>query len=211
MGAEYTSPMGLEANCKVRYDGQVSRGKALLETKELIFRGEFRLTIPFQEIRSAEARGGELHVNSVAAAAVFELGPQAEKWAIKILNPKSLLDKLGVKPDSRVVVLGVRDETFLADLSARVPAVAKRKVKESDLIFLAAEKREALEQLGLLQDFLKPNGGIWVVYPKGRKEITENDVRAAGKSVGLVDVKVAGFSDTHSALKLVIPLHRREK
>jgi hypothetical protein len=29
--------------------------------------------------------------------------------------------------------------------------------------------------------------------------------------VGLVDVKVAGFSDTHSALKLVIPLHRREK
>jgi hypothetical protein len=203
--------MGLEADCKVRYDGQVSRGKALLETQELIFRGGFRLKFPFREIRSAEARGGELHVQSHAGAAVFELGPQAEKWAFKILNPKSLIDKLGVKPDSRVSVLGVKDETFLTDLAARVPAVSRRKLKESDLIFLAADSRDALEQIGPLQDFLKANGGIWVVYPKGRKEIGENDVRAAGKAAGLVDVKVAGFSDTHSALKLVIPVRRREK
>jgi len=201
--------MGLEANCTVRYDGQVSRGKALLETKELIFRGEFRLKIPFQEIRSAEVKGGELHVKSALAAAVFELGPQAEKWAFKIRNPKSLLDKLGVKEGSRVAVLGVRDEPFLAGLAARVPDAAKRKVKDADLIFLAAEGPAALGQLGLLEGFLRRDGGIWVVYPKGRKDINENDVRAAGKAAGLVDVKVAGFSETHSALKLVIPVANR--
>jgi hypothetical protein len=201
--------MGLEAVCTVRYDGRVARGKALLETKELIFRGEFRLKIPFQEILSAEARHGELHVNSAGLVAVFELGPHAEKWAFKIRNPKSLLDKLGVKPDSRVAVLGVRDEAFLADLAARVPALAKRKVKDSDIIFLGAESTEALDQLGPLQDYLQRDGGIWVVYPKGRTDIHENGVRAAGKAAGLVDVKVAGFSDTHSALKLVIPVKRR--
>jgi hypothetical protein len=31
----------------------------------------------------------------------------------------------------------------------------------------------------------------------------------AGKAAGLVDVKVAGFSATHTALKLVIPAARR--
>jgi len=34
-------------------------------------------------------------------------------------------------------------------------------------------------------------------------------VRLAAKKVGLVDVKVVSFSDTHSALKLVIPLTKR--
>jgi hypothetical protein len=48
-----------------------------------------------------------------------------------------------------------------------------------------------------------------VVYPRGCKEIRENDVMAAGKSAGLTDNKVARFSDTHTALRFVIPLAKR--
>jgi len=33
----------------------------------------------------------------------------------------------------------------------------------------------------------------------------------AGKSAGLVDVKVVGFSPTHSALKFVTPVKDRKK
>jgi hypothetical protein len=202
--------MGLEATCTVRYGRQVSQGKALLETNELIFRGEFRLKIPFREIQSADAKGSELHVKSADAVAVFELGAQAEKWALKIRNPKSLLDKLGVKPDSRVAVLGIREESFLEDLTARTADISKRKArKDTDIIFLAAEAPEALEQLGPLQSLIKPNGAIWVVYPKGQKHITEGGVLVAGKAAGLVDVKVAGFSQTHTALKMVIPVNKR--
>jgi hypothetical protein len=50
---------------------------------------------------------------------------------------------------------------------------------------------------------------MWVVYPKGRQQITEGDVLAAGRAAGLKDVKVVGFSATHTALKFVIPLTRR--
>jgi len=50
---------------------------------------------------------------------------------------------------------------------------------------------------------------LWVVYPKGRKEITEGDVLGAGRKAGLKDVKVVGFSLTHTALKFVIPVERR--
>jgi hypothetical protein len=50
---------------------------------------------------------------------------------------------------------------------------------------------------------------LWIVYPKGQKHITENDVLAAGRKAGLKDVKVVGFSPTHTALKFVIPLRSR--
>jgi hypothetical protein len=50
---------------------------------------------------------------------------------------------------------------------------------------------------------------LWIVYPKGQKQITENDVLAAGRKSGLKDVKVVGFSATHTALKFVIPLAER--
>ena len=56
---------------------------------------------------------------------------------------------------------------------------------------------------------IKPNGAIWVVWPKGRKELREDDVRAFGPGVGLVDVKVVSVSEILSGLKMVIPLAQR--
>jgi len=43
------------------------------------------------------------------------------------------------------------------------------------------------------------------VSPKGDRSIRDIDVIAAAKEAGLVDVKVARWSDTHTAAKLVIP------
>jgi len=50
---------------------------------------------------------------------------------------------------------------------------------------------------------------MWIVYPKGQKHITEEDVLGAGRKAGLVDVKVVGFSATHTALKFVVPVSSR--
>jgi hypothetical protein len=58
---------------------------------------------------------------------------------------------------------------------------------------------------------LKPAGAIWVIYPKGVKDITQAEVMAASKNACLVDVKVASFSPTHTALKLMIPVSKRMK
>ena len=67
-----------------------------------------------------------------------------------------------------------------------------------------------LARLRVLRETIKPGGGIWVVWPKGRKEFREDDVRAAGPSVGLVDVKVVAFSETLSGLKMMIPVKLRK-
>jgi len=202
--------MGLEATCTARFAGKTAPGKARLESEALIFRGRFRLSIPLKGIASVDAHGGTLTVKFSEGVARFELGPQAEKWALKIRSPRSLLDKLGVKSDSTVAILGIQDHSFLRKLRERTAGISPgRPKKESDFILLAAENPSRLAKLGPLQGFLKRDGAIWVVYPKGQAHITQADVMAAAKAAGLVDGKVVSFSETHTALKLVIPVAHR--
>ena len=69
--------MGQEAKCDVRFGGQISAGKALLETDDLIFRGDFRLAIPLKSIQSMETTDGMLCVTWPGGKASFALGEQA--------------------------------------------------------------------------------------------------------------------------------------
>ena len=89
--------MGYEATCTLKYGGKSARGQAHLEQKDLVFRGAIRLSIPFAAITSARAEGDKLHVIFDGKPAEFAIGAApAEKWARRILNPPSRLDKLGV-------------------------------------------------------------------------------------------------------------------
>jgi len=189
--------MGNEAKCEVRFGGKASTGKALLETDDLIFRGDFRLAIPLKSIQSVDAANGVLRVTSPTGTALFTLGAQAGKWAHKIRNPRTLADKLDIKPGIRVSLVGVG-----IDLEGRTRDITEgTAAKGSDLIFYGAEKDKDLAKLRSLQKALKPKGAIWVIYPKGQRQITEVGVIQAGRQAGLVDIKVARFSDTHTALK----------
>ena len=124
-----------------------------------------------------------------------------------------LLDKLGVKAGARVAIVDVHDEVFRALLLERTTDVTEgTPLPESDLIFLGADSIDELMAIGTLQRSLVANGAIWVVSRKGKQAtLRDVDVIDAAKSVGLVDNKVASFSDTHTAARLVIPIARRPK
>jgi hypothetical protein len=202
--------MGNEATCRVRWGKQQSEGKALLETSEILFRGDFRLKIPFSTIKSAEAVDGELRLLTPEGLAVFHLGATAEKWREKILHPKSRIEKLGVKPGAKVSLLGDFDAEFLREIGGLAGSLGKGKVTpDAEYIFLDAGSKEELAAVSKLARAIKGAAALWIVYPKGHKDITENDVLAAGRKAGLKDVKVVGFSLTHTALKFVIPLEKR--
>jgi hypothetical protein len=202
--------MGAEAKCTATIGGKKAVGKALLETDELIFRGEdVRLTIPYKSVSSIDAKEGVLHVAWLSGVASFELGPSAVKWADRIRNPPSRIDKLGVKPGQLVLFVGIRDATLREEVETRGATVLARGIEPVDAVFVAANERGDLERLGTVQKFVKRDGAIWVIRPKGSPNISESDVMSAGKRVGLVDVKVVRFSDTHTAEKFVIPVRKR--
>ena len=200
--------MGAEIKCRARFGGKVSEGRALLETNEILFRGEFRLKILLREIKKVRAVDGELRVNSRQGEAVFELGAAAEKWAEKILHPKSVMEKIGVREGSKAVVVDMTDQKFLKELKGRAECTNKV-VRGSETIFFGAESATDLKRVPTLARALAPAGALWIVYPKGQTAIREVDVIDAGRKAGLKDVKVVGFSSTHTALKFVIPLTGR--
>ncbi len=136
--------------------------------------------------------------------------PKKQREPERDYSHRLLIDKLGVKPGQRVAVLGVEGAEFLTDLASRVPEYSRgERVADADLIFFSAEALGDLARLKSLSKSIRKNGAIWVVYPKGQTHIREVDVINAGKSAGLTDNKVCRFSDTHTALRFVIPLARR--
>ncbi len=202
--------MGNEVTCRVRFGNQESEGKALLETSEILFRGDFRLKIPFATIKSVKAANGELRVETPEGLAVFQLSDAAEKWRDKILHPKSRMEKLGVKLGAKVSLFGDFEAEFLREVSDLTKSLIKSKVtSDSECIFFAADSKEGLAALSKISKSMQGATALWIVYPKGQKHITENDVLSAGRKAGMKDVKVVGFSPTHTALKFVIPLSRR--
>jgi hypothetical protein len=203
--------MGAEAICTAHFKGRTAAGKARLETEVLQFRGgDLRLSIPFKQMSKIAARGVTLSVTVPGGTASFDLGPAAPKWAERILHPPSRLQKIGVKPGWRVSAIGVDDRAFLKELEgASAHLSIGRVIKQSDAIFFGATNEAELARLEKLKAALKPNGALWIIRPKGRAEISERATMAAGKAAGLVDVKVVGFSPTHTAEKFVIPLAKR--
>lgn len=207
--------MGNEVKCRVRFGKQESAGKALLETSEIIFRGDLRLKIPFATILSAKVVGDELQLQTVEGVATFELGAStAQKWREKILHPKTRVEKLGVKPGTKVSLIGFenKDEAFVKELeSAKAVMMPAENTspKDCDSIFLVIDTQKQLTQIVRIARKMLGATALWIVYPKGQQHITEGDVLSAGRKAGLKDIKVVGFSPTHTALKFVIPVNKR--
>ncbi len=127
------------------------------------------------------------------------------------VSTRPLLDKLGVKPFHRITVIGLDDDLFWTRLTDRAADSVKGRLRQdSDLIFLAVDRVSELQQLARLKTYLVSNGAIWVVWLKGKAaKIKDLDVISAAKAAGLVDNKVVSFSETHTALRLVIPVNQR--
>jgi hypothetical protein len=199
--------VGQEMVCTAVRAGRRVEGRALLETDELLFRGDgLRVAIPYASITGVRAEDGALVVDHAGETTTFELGGKAAKWADQIRNPKTVIDKLGVKPGQRVVLHGVEADGFRAELAAHGAALVG---DDADHLFVAVETHEDLAGLPRVVPLIARDGAVWTLRRKGRKDLTEADVRAAGKAAGLVDVKVVRFSDTHTAEKFVIPVADR--
>jgi hypothetical protein len=118
-----------------------------------------------------------------------------------------------VKPGSKVAIVDLPDADFVSLLRSRTSDIVKGRPRQPvDLVFMGAHELPDLKRLKTLKSWIEPNGAIWVIRPKGgRSALRETDLIEAGLAAGLVDNKIASFSDTHGAMRFVFRLRDRPK
>ncbi|HEX4722865.1 MAG TPA: DUF3052 domain-containing protein [Pseudonocardiaceae bacterium] len=116
---------------------------------------------------------------------------------------KPLTVKLGVRPDSRVLV-----HDAPAGFTLDCPHHVRADSAPYDIVLLFCANLAALER-GYATAYAKLTmaGALWVAWPKRSSgvvtDIGEHDVRSYALTHGLVDVKVAAVDEIWSGLKLV--------
>jgi len=126
-----------------------------------------------------------------------------------------LIDKLGVRPGGRVAIVGPVDPdgSFRELLAERTDDVTDGEpLPDTDVVLLAADSPADLSRLPDMRRRIRPNGAIWIISRKGRAATLHYaEILEAAQASGLVDNKVASFSDTHTALRFVIPVALRPR
>lgn len=131
---------------------------------------------------------------------------------------RPLADRLGVRSGMSVAMVGVTEAGLVTSVRQCAGTVAMvempRRVPPGrglpplpglgahrDLVFFEAGSAEMLALFPRLVSSLEPDGVLWVLWPKGRREIGQSAVIAAGLAAGLVDLTLVNVSDRQSALK----------
>ena len=133
--------------------------------------------------------------------------------APEVYSTRPLLDKLGIKPGMRVAVMDELDEGFMERLRERTPSVSRRRSRERcDVVLMRANDAASLNRLRHAKEWIEPDGAIWVIRVKGAgATLRDTDLIAAGLAAGLVDNKIASFSDTEGAMRFVFRLRDRPR
>ena len=130
-------------------------------------------------------------------------------------SKRSLVDKLGIKPGFRIRLVNPPQgyETLLGVLPDDVVMLVQPASDLNFIHFFSVSRHELEAEFLALAGQIRPEGMLWVSWPKRAAKIeTDLDeavVREIGLAGGLVDVKVAAIDQTWSGLKFVYRLKDR--
>lgn len=128
---------------------------------------------------------------------------------------KTLIDKLGVKPGARLIVMRAPKgyAAMLEGLEERANVTTRLGGRFDFIQYFATSVEQITAVMPNLALHLEPNGMLWVTWAKRNSPLhtglTETIVRELGLKAGLVDVKVAAITDDWSGLKFVYRLADR--
>lgn len=126
-----------------------------------------------------------------------------------------LAKKLGIKPGFNLKLVNAPGYYLglFTDLPVDLNFEDDSEVKKDFIHFFTKQVDEYIKTLPLLKEQIKPNGIIWVSWPKKVSkiitDITEDIIRNYAIKIGLVDIKVCAVDEIWSGLKLVIPVKDR--
>jgi hypothetical protein len=130
---------------------------------------------------------------------------------------KPVVQKLGIKPGFCIFVAGA--PAAYHDIVGKLPAQVRlvtRPTGAVDMVHVFTTEARALGgKLRAYREAIKPDGMVWVSWPKKSSgvptDLTDNVVRETALPLGLVDVRVCAIDDIWSGLKFVIPGDQRIK
>lgn len=126
-----------------------------------------------------------------------------------------LAKKLGIKENFHIHLVNTPDYylRLFTDLPNNLYFENDKDVKLDLVHFFTESQEEYKSLLPQLKSRIKPNGSIWVSWPKKSSkvptDISEDIIRNFALQAGLVDIKVCAVDETWSGLKLVIPVKDR--
>ena len=129
-----------------------------------------------------------------------------------------LSKKLGIKAGFNLIVLNEPPSywKWISPLPEGGSAKNKPGAQSLDFIHLFVTEKKIYEKEVLrLKKALKPNGMIWISWPKKSSgvpsDMNENIIRNFALKNGLVDIKVCAVDEVWSGLKLVVPVKDRKE
>jgi hypothetical protein len=125
-----------------------------------------------------------------------------------------LAKKIGVKEGHRLVLVHAPPQWTIDDLPQSVSVSRRRSATKSDVVIAFFTKLTLLRhEVAALSQLISADGALWLAWPRRagghESDITDNHVRDAALTLGLVDIKVAAIDEDWSALKFVWRKERR--
>lgn len=189
--------MGREASCSITFGGQCGTAKLLLESSEIILRGDLRAKIARADIQGFAAAGDDLVIQTASGPLRATLGAtEAALWVKALAKPvPTLVQKLGIKTDTALLVIGpLTDSGLIAALSGHDQAAKPG-------LLLAELPDQTAFDAALAQCQAHPDAAFWGVTRKAKSAFPDAALRARMRAAGYVDSKSCAVSDAFTATR----------
>ena len=125
----------------------------------------------------------------------------------KDYSHRTVVQKLGIKPEQRVEVAGDVGTTLRRDVKAAVGRGLVRSGELDGAIVLVESLDEARDVFSDYRPRLRDTGYLWLITRKRGREgyIDQMKLVPHGKRAGLIDNKTCSIDDERSGIRFVVP------
>jgi hypothetical protein len=130
-----------------------------------------------------------------------------KKNVLEAYSGTPLVQKLGIKQGLKIGVLNAPRnlKSILGELPSAVTIITKPKISCDLILWFVKVMIELDSGIENRISLINEKGAIWILWPKRngklKSDLTQQDIRNAGLSRGMVDFKICSFDETWSGLK----------
>lgn len=128
---------------------------------------------------------------------------RARRFFKKMEDAPSPLEVLGAKKGDAVAVVGLPESWVYRLLRRRRLVEMTASPLALDMLIVGVSDEASLSSIALMAGHVRRGGTLWVVYPRGYREISTDVVAHAGETLQLTGQLEVQISSRHSALKFI--------